>query len=133
MWMEDYDRFCRQGRVPGTEFCAIHGGAAIVESRGAAQLRDVITQTILPVAVERMRAIILDPDEKTENIIKAFVALADRGGLAAVQGVMLEGNITVEAPLDVLRRMLEPSSSPEILEGEIVEPEPVVEDKDTAA
>lgn len=106
IWMENRERFCRMGRVPNTDVCVIHGGAHLIEARAVGVLRQHIADTILPIAVERMKGILLDPDTKDENLIRASVAIMDRSGLGPVQGVVLSGEVTMAAPLDVLRQML---------------------------
>jgi hypothetical protein len=72
--------------------------------------------------------ILRDADSKDSDIIKIWQTTMDRVGLAAVSGLIVEGNVTVDAPMDILRRMLSQNTplvdDPEdvdTLDGEIIE------------
>lgn len=88
-----------------------------------------LEEEILPKATQRILDILTrcDPDTgellaKDADIIKIWQTTMDRIGLAAVQGLVIEGDIKVEAPLDILRRMLTAPAPDleEIVDAEVV-------------
>lgn len=69
---------------------------------------------ILPKASERIVQILDNDEAKDQDVIKIWQTTMDRIGLAAVQGLMVEGTLNVEAPMDILRRMLTPAPALEL-------------------
>lgn len=104
--------------------CMKHGGGEIVKQEKAALERTVIAQRkrleeeVLPKATERILAILNNEEAKDADIINVWKTVMDRIGLASVQGIVVEGAIQVEAPLDVLRKMLQGET---VVDGEVVE------------
>ena len=75
-------------------------------AKNAAIHRALLEDEILPKAHKRVMDILNNEDSKDADIIKIWQTTMDRVGLAAVTGLIVEGNVTVDAPLDILRRML---------------------------
>lgn len=82
--------------------------------------RQRILEEVLPKATERMLKILDDDESKDADVIRIWMTSLDRVGLGTVSGLVVEGEIKVEAPLDILRAMLR-GQSPDVIEGEIVE------------
>lgn len=106
--------FARQAKAEVAKNAAIH--------------RAMLEDEVLPLAHQRVMRILNDPDAKDADVIKIWQTTMDRVGLAAVSGLVVEGNVTVDAPLDILRRMLSANPSVEknaddmdVEEAEIVE------------
>lgn len=108
--------------VPGTQ-CTKHGGLEQVKQEKAALERTVLAQRkrleeeVLPKATERVLAILNDEEAKDADVVNIWKTVMDRIGLASVQGILVEGSVQIEAPLDILRKMLEG----QIIDGEIVQ------------
>jgi hypothetical protein len=107
--------------------CTKHGGLELVKQQKALHQKTVLAQRqkleeeVLPKATQRILDILNNEEAKDADVINIWKTVMDRIGLAAVQGVVVEGNIQIEAPLDILRRML--AGQPEIVDAEIVEEE----------
>lgn len=82
--------------------------------------RRYIEDVLFPQLTERIEAIIKDEEAKDADVIKIWQTTMDRIGLAAVQGIVLEGNLKIEAPLDILRGMLRPATDDDIIEAEVI-------------
>lgn len=88
---------------------------ARVERKAAAVLeKKHMEDVILPKASERIVQILDNDEAKDQDVIKIWQTTMDRIGLAAVQGLMVEGTLNVEAPMDILRRMLTPAPALEL-------------------
>jgi hypothetical protein len=103
--------------------CMKHGGAEIVKQEKADLDRTVIAQRkkleeeVLPKATKRILDILNNEEAKDADVINIWKTVMDRIGLASVQGIVVEGAIQIEAPLDTLRKMLQG----EVVDGEVVE------------
>lgn len=114
-------------------FCPVHGGTALIKQKTAlAQQRTVMAQKqkleedILPLATKRVLAILNDEYAKPEVIVKIWQTTMDRIGLGAVTGIVLDADIKVDAPLDILRRMLTANMGaiePDVEDAEVVDEE----------
>jgi hypothetical protein len=119
-----YREPCTVPVLSGVDRCTKHGGAELVKQEKIALERTVLAQRkrleedVLPKATERILSILNDEEAKDADVINVWKAVMDRVGLAAVQGLVVEGSIHVEAPLDALRRILEGQS---VVDGEIIE------------
>lgn len=83
--------------------------------------RRYIEDELFPKLTKRIEDIINNEEAKDADVIKIWQTTMDRIGLAAVQGLVIEGNVKVDAPLDILRAMLQPVTAPaDIVDGEIV-------------
>lgn len=92
--------------------CMKHGGMELVKQEKAELERVVIAQRkrleeeVLPKATKRILDILNDEEAKDADVVNIWKTVMDRVGLASVQGLVVEGAIHVEAPLDILRSML---------------------------
>lgn len=133
---EAYKEYCTNPVAEFGGFCSKHDPAAELVRRAKLDSKAAVMEqkrkledVILPKATQRIEAILEDVDEETglprakdADVIKIWQTTMDRVGLAAVQGIVVEGEIKVEAPLDILRRMLTaaPVSLEEITDAEVV-------------
>lgn len=128
---ETYKVFCRR---PTREFggqCSRHSEEAELVKQAKLEKKSIVMQQkkrleeeVLPKATERVMGILDNEDAKDADVIKVWQTTMDRIGLAAVQGVMVDGEIRVDAPLDILRRMLTPARTLdelEVIDAEVVE------------
>jgi len=120
--------FCGAETIVFGGKCSKHDNTAelikqekLAKERTVVQQRRIIEDELFPKITERIRQIVEDPDSRNADIIKIWMTAMDRIGLAAVQGLVVEGNVHVDAPLDILRAMLRPVE-PDVLEAELVEP-----------
>lgn len=120
--------FCGAKTLTYGGLCAKHDNTKdLVKQEKAASERTVVAQrryiedTLFPELTKRIEEIINNEEAKDADIIKIWQTTMDRIGLAAVQGIVLEGNIKVDAPLDILRSMLRPSSSDDIVDAEVLD------------
>lgn len=118
--------FCGAKTLTFGGFCSRHDETKeLVQQEKAARERTIMTQrryiedNLFPRLTERIEAILDSEEAKDADIIKIWQTTMDRIGLAAVQGIVIEGNVKVDAPLDILRGMLA-SQEPEVLDAEIV-------------
>lgn len=97
--------------------------AEVAAKKGIALQRVKLEEEILPLATKRMMEILRNPDSRDADVIKIWQTTMDRIGLAAVSGIMLEGEIKVDAPIDILRRMLATPlpALEEFVDAEVVE------------
>lgn len=106
--------------------CTRHGGLELVKQEKAELERTVIAQRkkieeeLLPKATARILEILNNEEAKDADVINVWKTIMDRIGLAAVQGIVVEGSVQIEAPLDILRKMLQ-GETPDIVEGHVVE------------
>lgn len=84
------------------------------KERTVLRQRRYIEETLFPKLTERIEAIIDNDEAKDADVIKIWQTTMDRIGLAAVQGLVVEGTVKADAPLDILKAMLRPSSTAEI-------------------
>src|SRR3954454_16820526 len=95
---------------PGMK-CMKHGGMELIKQEKAELERVVIAQRkrleeeVLPKATKRILDILNDEEAKDADVVNIWKTVMDRVGLASVQGLVVEGAIQVEAPLDILRSM----------------------------
>lgn len=97
--------------------CNAHGGSVMLQQNSVLRVRKRLEDEILPQVTAKILRILNDEDTRDENIIKIWQTTMDRVGLAAASALTLEGNITMDAPLDILRRML----ADNVVDGEVVE------------
>jgi hypothetical protein len=121
---------------PTLEFggkCYKHDTAKdLVQQERVAHERTILAQKryiediLFPRLTKRIEEIINSDESKDADVIKIWQTTMDRIGLAAVQGLIIEGNMKVDAPLDILRAMLQPVTDmdPEVLEAELIEDNP---------
>lgn len=125
-WIEKKMRWCSQPALPGVDLCAYHGGDAALRARTAGEVREQILKTLIPTAVQRLYEIVSDPDEKSENVIRAAFGLMDRVGIGPVSGLVVDAAVEHRAPLELLAEALERVSGAltrgeaRVLEGEVV-------------
>lgn len=127
---EMYTVYCRKPVINFGDLCPKHSGDEdiarqdrLAKKRVAIMQREVLENEVLPKATARIMAILADEDSKDSDVIKIWTSVMDRVGLGSVQGLVLEGDLKIDAPLDILRRMLTPPPSDfrEVLEAEVVE------------
>lgn len=125
-----FREFCGKPVAEFGGFCAPHGGNALIKQRREIAKEKVVLaqkrhleEEVLPKATKRVMAILENPDSKDADVIKVWQTTMDRIGLGAVTGILLDGDIKIDAPLDILRRMLTANmgTAEEIVEGEVVE------------
>lgn len=121
--------FCGAETITFGGLCSRHDNTReLVQQEKAARERTIMTQRryiedeLFPRLTKRIEEIIDSEEAKDADIIKIWQTTMDRIGLAAVQGLVIEGNVKVDAPLDILRAMLRSSADPEpeVIEAEIV-------------
>lgn len=119
---ETYKTYCPRPVLEFGGFCSRHSEAhELVKQANLERKKTVLVEKqrleeeILPKATQRILDILNNEEAKDADVIKIWQTTMDRIGLAAVQGLVVEGEIKVEAPLDILRRMLT-SPLPEIEE-----------------
>lgn len=99
----------------------------LVAQDKAARERTIITQRkyiedeLFPKLTKRIEKIINNNEAKDADVIKIWQTTMDRIGLAAVQGIVVEGNVTVTPPLEILRSMLRPTADPDIVDAEVLD------------
>lgn len=125
-WLPRKNRYCGQPQVDRSPLCRYHGGLDLVAVEDVAGLRKQMTEAILPVAIARLLDIVDNPDSVDADVIRAAFGIMDRVGLGPVQGLVIDGNVNVQAPLDALQGMLSQVAArmvptPEIVDAEIVE------------
>lgn len=103
---ERKDRFCTQTAVEDSDFCVYHGGGEQVKAIEVAEHRKQLLTAGVPQAIVRLLEIINDPNEKTENVIRAALGILDRVGLGPIAGVVVSADDSVSAPLDALTQAL---------------------------
>jgi hypothetical protein len=121
--------FCGAETIAFGGKCSKHDNTAdLVKQEKAARERTVMIQRryiedeLFPKLTKRIEEIIGSEEAKDADIIKIWQTTMDRIGLAAVQGLVVEGNVKVDAPLDILRAMLQPTTDlDDVVDGEIVE------------
>lgn len=128
---ETYKVFCRRPTLEFGGVCARHDPRAELIRQGKLESRKVVMEQkrkleeeVLPKATERIEGILQNEEAKDADVIKIWQTTMDRVGLAATQHVQVEGEIKVEAPLDILRRML---TAPTVMLEEITDAEIVGE------
>lgn len=117
---------------PGA-FCTGHGGDQLSVQRTVVRQRKYLEDELLPIATQRILGILTDTDEdgnytaKDTDVVRIWSTIMDRVGLAAMQNVNLQSEVSVAAPLEILRSMLmgqraiESESPGEVVDGEVVE------------
>lgn len=120
--------FCGAKTISYGGLCSKHDGTKdLVAQNRAASERTVMTQRrhieddLFPKLTKRIEEIIRNEEAKDADIIKIWQTTMDRIGLAAVQGLVIEGNLKVDAPLDILRAMLRPATDPDVVDAEVIE------------
>jgi hypothetical protein len=110
---ETYKTYCPRPVLEFGGFCSRHDEAhELVKQANLERKKTVLVEKqrleeeILPKATQRILDILNNEEAKDADVIKIWQTTMDRIGLAAVQGLVVEGEIKVEAPLDILRRML---------------------------
>lgn len=110
---ETYKVYCQRPVLAYGGSCSRHSAdLELVKQANLERKKTVLVEKqrleeeILPKATQRILDILNNEDAKDADVIKIWQTTMDRIGLAAVQGLVIEGDIKVEAPLDILRRML---------------------------
>lgn len=118
--------YCGAETIVFGGLCSRHDNTReLVQQEKAARERTVMVQRryiedeLFPKLTTRIMEIIQDEEAKDADIIKIWQTTMDRIGLAAVQGLVVEGNVKVDAPLDILRAMLA-VQEPEVLDAEVI-------------
>lgn len=97
----------------------------VAKERTVLAQRKYIEDELFPKLTKRIEEIIDNAEAKDADVIKIWQTTMDRIGLAAVQGLVIEGSMKVDAPLDILRAMLRPTMSidglDDIVDAEVVE------------
>lgn len=130
---ETYKVFCRRPTTEIGGYCNRHSEeralvdqAKTVKKAAALVEKARLEEEILPKASKRIESILDNEDAKDADVIKIWQTTMDRIGLAAVQGIVVDGEVRVDAPMDILRRMLTPPPAMElddVVEAEIVPPD----------
>lgn len=97
--------------------------AKVAQEKTVMVQRRYIEDVLFPRLTKRIEEIINNEEAKDADVIKIWQTTMDRIGLAAVQGLVIEGNVKIDAPLDILRAMLQPTVVPgdaDIVDGEII-------------
>ena len=127
---ETYKVYCKRPVAAFGGSCSRHSAEmeivkqAKLERRAAVMVeKQRLEEEILPKATERVMGILDNDEAKDADVIKIWQTTMDRIGLAAVQGIVVEGEIKVDAPIEILRRMLQtaPQAIEDVVEGELVE------------
>lgn len=105
-WLAKRQRYCGQPVVAGEMLCVYHGGGRLLLAASVKEFREQISENLLPLAINRLMDILLDEDAMPNDVIRAAFGLMDRVGMGPVQGIQIDGNISVESPLHVIQGLL---------------------------
>lgn len=103
--------------------CKAHGGDQLAAQRMVQKQRQIIEDSLLPMATARVLEILADPEAKDVDVIRIWSTIMDRVGLAAMQNISLQADVQVTAPLDILRAMLSNPVQQAIEDGSVVDGE----------
>lgn len=104
---------------PGV-YCTAHGGDQLALMRSITKQRKILEDVLLPQATSRIMEILADPEAKDTDVVRIWSTVMDRVGLAATQNIALQAEVSVAAPLEILRSMLMPAPAMDAIEGEVV-------------
>lgn len=128
---EVFKDFCGAETIRIGGMCSRHDNSAelikqekIEREKTVLAQRRIIEDELFPKLTKRIMEIVDNEDARNADVIKIWMTTMDRIGLAAVQGLMIEGTMHIDAPVDILRAMLRPVTDEPVLDAEVVELEP---------